>query len=65
MTERTTKTATLGVRTGLALLRRIDELADHSGLTRSEVVRLALTRLDRDGIPTLDADMLRAARGME
>jgi len=62
--ESVTKTATLGVRTGPALLRRVDELAGRAGLTRSEVVRLALVRLERDELPSLDAEALRAARGM-
>ena len=66
MSERTAKTTTLGVRTGPALLRRVDALADHAGLTRSEVIRLALVRLDGEGLPEgLDAEALRAARGME
>ncbi len=56
-------TTTLGVRTGPALLGRVDTLAKQAGLTRSEVVRLALVRLDQQGLPAaLDAEALRAAR---
>ncbi len=59
----TTKTTTLGVRAGPNLLRRIDDLAIRAGLTRSEVVRLALVRLSAQGIPDqLDPETLRAAR---
>lgn len=65
MTERTAKTATLGVRAGVTLLRRVDDLASRAGLTRSEVVRLALVRLDQAGLANLDADALRAARRMD
>ena len=57
------KTATLGVRAGPTLLRSVDDLATRAGLTRSEVVRLALVRLSEQGIPEgLDAAALRAAR---
>ncbi len=63
MTGTPAKTATLGVRTGPTLLRSVDELANRAGLTRSEVVRLALVRLSEQGIPEgLDAEVLRAAR---
>ena len=63
MTGSTAKTATLGVRAGPGLLRSVDELASRAGLTRSEVVRLALVRLSEQGIPAgLDAEVLRAAR---
>ena len=63
MTGTPAKTATLGVRAGPTLLRSVDELANRVGLTRSEVVRLALVRLSEQGIPEgLDAAALRAAR---
>ncbi len=58
-----TRTVTLGVRAGPSLLRRVDDIATGAGLTRSEVVRLALVRLSEQGIPeALDAAALRAAR---
>ncbi len=59
----TRTTTTLGVRTGPVLLGRVDTMAAQAGLTRSEVVRLALARLSEQGIPEgLDAAALRAAR---
>ena len=58
------RTPMLGVRTGPALLERADTLARQVGLTRSEVVRLALVKLCDEGLPNgLDADLMRAARG--
>ncbi len=65
MTESSAKAATLGVRAGPDLLRRVDDMAMRAGLTRSEVVRLALVRLDQAGLTNLDAETLRAARGMD
>jgi len=59
-----TRTPILGVRTSPALLARADALARRFGLTRSEVVRLALARLCDAGLPNgLDANLMRAARG--
>jgi len=59
-----TRTPILGVRTSPALLGRADTLAREVGLTRSEVVRLALVKLCDEGLPNgLDADLMRAARG--
>jgi len=57
------RTPMLGVRAGPALLERADMLARQVGLTRSEVVRLALAKLCDEGLPNgLDADLMRAAR---
>jgi len=64
MAENATRTPILGVRTSPALLERADTLAREVGLTRSEVVRLALVKLCDEGLPNgLDADLMRAARG--
>ncbi len=63
MADTASRTTVLGVRTGPVLLGRVDTLAREAGLTRSEVIRLALVRLDQQGLPAaLDAEALRAAR---
>jgi len=56
------------IRIPISTADRLDELADKTGLTRAQVMRMTLSRVSEADLPTglVDiADRLREARGAE